>query len=242
MKRLTILLFIVATLFSCECDSQVPGIGGTPFIAGGGGASTMSFVGYSSVYVQSNLTVTITAPDNIEAGDLLIATFSNSENGANTITGVPTGWTLVTQLLTSSVLCSYTYMKTATASEPSDYTFTKSSSFFGYWAVVCSVFRDSETGTWAVADTATNYSNTDVYTSGAVDCADNCLYLFSLCVDGARTIDTPPSDMTEVYGVTGVASNFTYYSFQNSESGITKSITSDSIDEAHTMAVVITHN
>lgn len=105
-------------------------------IQGAGGFSVAAptsptFVSYDIFATTSGVTsLTVNAPTNISAGNLLLAVVNLNAGAARTLTA-PTGWTVVTT--TSNRFFAHAV---ATSSEPSSYTFNLSGSAAGTVAVM----------------------------------------------------------------------------------------------------------
>lgn len=99
------------------------------------------------------------APQEASSKDDTLIAVLRSDDAADTVTAVPTGWTLVAQTTTNAPLA-WVYKKTATASEPATYTFTFSSSTGHHSAMVFNFVGKADVDATAVLNAPTGAGTT----------------------------------------------------------------------------------
>lgn len=117
-----------------------------------GNTSHPALVSSSNRLTSSSTSVVVDKPYGIIGGDLLIAAFINT---STSITGVPSGWTLL-QSFAFSTETVRVYYKIASSSETSSWTWTSSTAATG--VAECYAFRDADgVHASAVGTTGTTY-------------------------------------------------------------------------------------
>jgi hypothetical protein len=167
-----------------------------------------TFVSYRAAGSASGATIALVAPVDIQENDLLLLTIS-CQTSAQTIVSVPSGFVLVRSDGNAGDSITYTYRKTATASEPTSYSITQSSSSSRF-SCVMSVFRNATT-----INTQGTAQSTAVSTQKALGITPTVggLSLAIYMSDGEPALSTAPANMTAlvVFGGTGAAcSQFIY--------------------------------
>lgn len=150
------------------------------------GSDAIEFVSSSSNRVASLAANTVSAPAGIQEGDILVAVWRNPDNLA--VSSVPSGWSLVV-----GASGFYIYTKTATSSEPSDYTFTLNTTRNNTIGIVA--YRNATS--IAVTGSIQVGSGNSTITAPSITLSNDGALLALLGNDGTPTITSAPSGMTE---------------------------------------------
>lgn len=149
------------------------------------GLEPIEFVSSSSNRVASLAANTVSTPSGIQENDILVAVWRNPDNLA--VSSVPSGWSLVV-----GASGFFIYTKTATSSEPSDYTFTLSTSRNNTIGIVA--YRNAT----SIAVTGSIQVNTagNNITAPSITLSNDGALLALFGNDGTPTITSAPSGMT----------------------------------------------
>lgn len=161
------------------------------------GPSAIAFVSSSQLpNANAGTTITIPAPSDIMAGDLIIAfIYPQNTSGSATISSRPAGFTNVFSRSDADGRNFFVEIKIATGSEPDDYSWTTSSAVsLRNGALV--VYRGA-TGVDVVSPAATGpVSSTTINVAGITATQAGALIAVSFAQSSTRTVTTGPAGMT----------------------------------------------
>lgn len=151
-----------------------------------------------------SFSLTITKPTGTAEGDWLIALIGIRNS---TISSAPSGWTQVTTGTVSNIGEAATYKKKATGSEPSDYTWSFSSSDRNLGAIVRISGADATDAVNIANDaTGSDYSGDPNACPDVTTTANECLILRFVTVDVPIVTPGVPTDHTLIFDHTAGSS------------------------------------
>jgi hypothetical protein len=183
------------------------------FLKGASAAKEIEFIS-SSIIRSTPQNITVTAPSNIQDGDLLVSVAYYT--GSRTITSYPSGFT---QIFASTNSGGSLYVATKTASgESGNYTFN-SSSTQGSATISILVYRNAKEASPLVGSITRADSNTSTAASISPTATGVLIGIFGN--KGTRTVVTSPSGMTQRAIQTGSAPSLALYDILPNPAGAT---------------------
>lgn len=198
-----------------------------------------SFRSASSVVTSTNGTCTVTTPAGASAGDILVACFL-VDNTPSTISGPGGGaWTLLDDVSFGAVGAAF-YLELAAAPDAS-YAFTSSNGTPGeFKGLIGCVNPDGDTFVGITDSDFASATSATGTTPNLTGVSAPSVLLGFFANDGNRTVNTPPSGMTQRALDTAGASAVALYSeVDPSDNPISRSIVWSASDEALSIAVLL---
>ncbi len=150
-----------------------------------------SFISYRSGVTGGN-TLALTAPTDIQAGDLLLFFIGEYSGGTPPVFTAPSGFSLSASLTGNNDIRSYIYKKIATSSEPASYTISATGTV-GNFSGILAVFRNANTINTIGAP---NSQTTRIPTALGMTPTRGGMLLSYFINEGSKTVVTPPPNVT----------------------------------------------